>query len=107
MSEVIKKVKNAKFMKKICVLAGVLVVLPVQAQEFVLDGVSVKKTNKIKVLKKDGVALKSKKSIKDIPVSVFSIDKTIYETQGFNNVQDLTGQVSNPYPRWLGLWGWG
>ena len=85
-------------MKKICVLAGVLVVLPAQAQEFVLDGVSVKKTNKIKVLKKDGVALKSKKSIKDIPVSVFSIDKTVYETQGFNNVQDLTGQVSNLAP---------
>ena len=98
MSEGIKKGKNPKFMKKICVLAGVLVVLPVQAQEFVLDGVSVKKINKIKVLKKDGVALKSKKYIKDIPVSVFSIDKTVYETQGFNNVQDLTGQVSNLTP---------
>lgn len=65
------------------------------AQELLLDKATLSKLNGIQYKKSDSLSLKTDRNIKDIPVSVFSLDKSIYELQGLTNLQELTGSVSS------------
>lgn len=87
-------------MKKILLCGLSLSVSPFSAvaQELLLDKATLNKLNKIELKKNDSLSLKTNKNIKDIPVSVFSLDKSVYELQGLKNLQELTGSVSSLQP---------
>ena len=87
-------------MKKILLCGLSLSVSPFSAvaQELLLDKATFNKLNNIELKKNDSLSLKTNKNIKDIPVSVFSLDKSVYELQGLKNLQELTGSVSSLQP---------
>ena len=87
-------------MKKILLCGLSLSISPFSAvaQELLLDKATFNKLNNIELKKNDSLSLKTNKNIKDIPVSVFSLDKSVYELQGLKNLQELTGSVSSLQP---------